>query len=61
MGIAREKGDFPYSKGAKALSGQGVPGGWRALCGSRRLALIKNSETDDFVGCIGTVRVLFMG
>jgi hypothetical protein len=27
MGIAREKGDFPYSKGAKALSGQGVPGG----------------------------------
>ncbi len=24
-------------------------------------ALIKNSETDDFVGCIGTVRVLFMG
>jgi len=27
MGIAREKGDFPYSKGARALSGQGVPGG----------------------------------
>lgn len=24
-------------------------------------AEIKNSETDDFVGCIGTVRVLFMG
>jgi hypothetical protein len=24
-------------------------------------AKIKNSETDDFVGCIGTVRVLFMG
>ena len=21
----------------------------------------ENSETDDFVGCIGTVRVLFMG
>jgi hypothetical protein len=25
------------------------------------VAKIKNSETDDFVGCIGTVRVLFMG
>jgi hypothetical protein len=24
-------------------------------------AKFKNSETDDFVGCIGTVRVLFMG
>jgi hypothetical protein len=24
-------------------------------------AEVKNSETDDFVGCIGTVRVLFMG
>jgi hypothetical protein len=24
-------------------------------------AYLKNSETDDFVGCIGTARVLFMG
>jgi hypothetical protein len=27
----------------------------------RECANLKNSETDDFVGCIGTVRVLFMG
>jgi hypothetical protein len=28
---------------------------------SGSIAQSKNSETDDFVGCIGTVRVLFMG
>jgi len=31
------------------------------LDNSQPVAKLKNSETDDFVGCIGTVRVLFMG
>ena len=33
----------------------------RAYLPPAGVAEIKNSETDDFVGCIGTVRVLFMG
>jgi hypothetical protein len=39
----------------------GCPGEGRFTTPKPDGAEIKNSETDDFGGCIGTVRVLFMG